>query len=273
MNAPRFPADEVASALGLSSVTFLGSGAFGDTWRAGDTAVKIICEDGYPPERVAREVSGLQRVSSNHVVKLLAADTVVLGGKPRPALTFEFVSGGDLEALAVARTVPNADDVDGLLIGLLRGLRDMHVADGTVHRDVKPSNIALRDGKWSQPVLLDLGLARSTTEETMTIYPGHLGTAKYMAPEQIRGERARKAADLFAVGVTVRAVAAGGHPFYDPTTSYTWDEALAAIAAGPKPLPDGLSERAKTVLDRLVSFEEFARGSASSNLKRMEQQA
>lgn len=273
MNIPRFPAGEVASALGASSATFLGSGAFGDTWRVADTAVKIICEDGYPPERVAREVRGLQRVSSDHVVKLLATDTVLLGGKLRPALTFEFVSGGDLEAVVAAGVVPGADDVDALLIGLLRGLRDMHVADGTVHRDVKPPNIALRDGKWSQPVLLDLGLARSTTEDTVTVYPGRLGTAKYMAPEQIRGERARKAADLFAVGVTVRAVAAGEHPFYDPTASYTWDEALAAIAAGPRALPDGLSDRAKTVLDRLVSFEEFARGSASSNLKRMEQEA
>lgn len=61
MNA-RHSADEVAAALGTSNAKFLGRGTFGDTWRVGNTAVKVICEDGYPPERVRREVSGLLRV-------------------------------------------------------------------------------------------------------------------------------------------------------------------------------------------------------------------
>lgn len=252
-------------------MSFLGAGSFGDTWRSGDTAVKIICEDGYPPERVAREVSGLHRVDSEYVVKLISAGGVELGGATRPALHFEFIEGGDLEAALSTNRRPEPEDVDALLIGLLRGLRDMHAADSTVHRDVKPGNVALRGGNWARPVLLDLGLARSTSEGTVTVYPGRLGTAPYMAPEQIRGERARKAADLFAVGVTVRHIATGQHPFYDPAKSYTWDEALATLEAGAIPLPSNLSSASRSVLNRLVSFEEYERGSASSNLKRMEQ--
>lgn len=271
MNRPRYISTEVAAALEASSVEFLGAGAFGDTWRAGDTAVKIICEDGYPAERVAREVSGLQRVSSDYVVNLLSAGTVSLGGKDRPTLTFEYVAGGDLEQALAQGYLPESDEVDALLIGLLRGLRDMHTADGTVHRDIKPANVALRGGDWARPVILDLGLARSMTESTLTVYPGRLGTATYMAPEQIRGERARKAADLFAVGVTVLTVATGEHPFYSANQTYTWDEALAQITAGPKPMPATLSSQARTVLERLVHAEEFERGSASSNLRRMEQ--
>lgn len=270
MTDPRYPGSEVAAALGTAQVTFLGGGAFGDTWRVDETAVKIICEDGYPPERVAREVSGLLRVDSPHVVKLLDTGAVDLGGSPRPTLTFEYIDGGDLESALTTGERPTAEQVDDLLVGLLRGLRDMHAADGTVHRDIKPQNIALRNGAWAKPVLLDLGLARSISEKTVTVYPGRLGTAPYMAPEQIRGERARKAADLFAVGVTVRLAASGTHPFYNETRSYTWDEALSAIEAGPTQLPVDLSEKTHTVLDRLVSYPEFERGSATSNLKRLE---
>ena len=271
VNAPRFSAEDVAVALSVESVDFLGAGAFGDTWRAGDTAVKIICVDGYPPERVGREVAGLLRVDSDHVVKLLAAESVTLGGQIRPALTFEYIDGGDLEARFNDGVVPTPAQTRDLLLGLLRGLADLHAADGTLHRDIKPPNIALRDGDWAQPVLLDLGLARSTTETTVTMYPGRLGTAPWMAPEQLRAQPARKASDLFGVGVTVRTLASGEHPFYEPGADYTYDEALAQVLAGPKPLPETITGSVRTVLDLLVRPAEFERGSARSNLRRLEQ--
>jgi serine/threonine-protein kinase len=51
--------------------------------------VKIICVDFYPPQRLSREVNGLSRVSSPHVVRLLGTRVVTLGCKQRPALEFE----------------------------------------------------------------------------------------------------------------------------------------------------------------------------------------
>lgn len=269
LSTPRYAPDLVASALGADSVTFLGAGAFGDTWRVGDRAVKIICVDGYPPARVAREISGLSRVDSPHVVRLHEAASVVLNGTDRPALFFEYVEGGDLQHRIDASDRPSPDQTVALLRGLLTGVRDLHAADGTVHRDIKPPNVALRDGAWEAPVLLDLGLAKSTTETTMTIYPGLVGTPPFMSPEQLRGTRARKAADLFSVGVTVRTAYSGIHPFYEVGVDYTYDEALARIKAGPAPLPDGLPDNISSVLDLLVSYAEYERGSATSNLRRM----
>lgn len=273
MKAPRYDPVVVAAALGVSSVTFLGSGTFGDTWRTGDFAVKIICVDGYPPERVAREISGLSRVNSPHVVRLLNAGRVELGGADRPALTFEYVEGGDLQKRLEASDRPTPDQAIGLLRGLLIGVRDLHAADGTVHRDIKPPNVALRGGDWAAPVILDLGLAKSTTETTFTVYPGLVGTTAYMAPEQLQGRRARKAADLFAVGVTVRALIGGRHPFYEDGATFTYDEAVARIEAGPVPLPPGLPGSVTTVLDLLVSHAEHERGSATSNLRRLRTKA
>lgn len=270
MSAPRYDAADVAAALGVPAVTFLGGGAFGDTWRVDDRAVKIICVDGYPPERVAREVAGLARVTSPNVVRLLEAGQVSLGGRPRPALSFEFVDGGDLQDRVDAGDLPTPEQAQGLLRGLLVGVRDLHAADGTVHRDIKPPNVALRDGAWEQPVLLDLGLARSATEPTVTLYPSLVGTTAYMAPEQLMQKRARKAADLFAVGVTVRALLCGRHPFYDQGVDYTYDQALRKIQAGPAPLPGGLPDPVVMVLDLLVKHPEHERGSATSNLRRLD---
>jgi len=269
LTAPRFDSAAVAAALGARGVTFLGAGTFGDTWRVDDRAVKIICAEGYLPQRVAREVAGLSRVRSPYVVQLIDTKTVSLGGKDFPALVFEYVSGGDLQQAIDNSRIPEPDQASALLVGLLTGVRDLHRADGTVHRDVKPANVALRDGAWNQPVLLDLGLARANTETTVTIYPGLLGTTAFMAPEQLAGRRARKAADLFAVGVSVRAALVGRHPFYEPGSSYTIDEAIAKISAGPVALPPNTPELVRDVLDRLVQPAEYERGSATSNLRRL----
>ena len=255
--------------LGVSCVEFLGSGAFGDTWRIGDRAVKLICVDGYPQERIIREVAGLNRVRSPYVVRLFQATQIVLGGRSRPALYFEFVDGGDLQACIDRNRRPNPTEVEALLRGLLMGVRDLHAAENTLHRDIKPPNVALRGGLWNQPVILDLGLARSSTEQTVTIYPGLVGTTMYMSPEQLQQQPARKASDLFAVGVTVRALVCGRHPFYDDGEEYTFDEALKRIEAGPAPLPTEITEPVTTVLDLLVKFKQNRRGSATSNLRRL----
>jgi serine/threonine protein kinase len=266
---PRFTEATVTAALGVAHATLLGVGAFGDTWRVDDTAVKIICVDGYPADRVAREVDGLRRVDSEHVVKLLDTGRVELGGKARATLTFEYVEGGDLAGRISDGERPPALQARGLLQGLLMGVRDMHAADGTVHRDIKPPNVALRGGDWEDPVLLDLGLAKSNTETTVTVYPGFLGTAFYMAPEQLKGQRAKKAADLFAVGVTVRHAITGEHPFYDMAGSYTYAELDALTQQPPRPLPTELDDDVREVLDILVSYPQHARRSVSSNLRRL----
>lgn len=259
----------VTAALG-GPVTFLGRGAFGDTWRRGATAVKIICADDYPAERLRREVDGLTRVRSPHVVRLLETTTTRLGGADRPTLVFEYIEGGDLAARLVRGERPSAEGALTLLAGLLKGVRDLH-AVGTVHRDIKPGNVALRDAKWAAPVILDLGLARGVDDKTFTVYPGLIGTARYMAPEQLAGQRARKAADLFAIGVTVREVFDGHHPFYEPGVNYTFTEAQERIAAGPRPLSDGIPEAARSVLDRLVAPAEHDRGSAASAIRRLQE--
>ncbi len=268
--SPRFEAGEVAAALGAPAVDFLGRGAFGDTWRVGDLAVKIICDHDYPADLVTREVGGLTRVNSPHVVKLRSTGTVSLGGKELTALTFEYVPGGGLDHKVSSGVRPSNTEAEGLLRGLLIGLRDLHGAEGTLHRDIKPENIALRDGDWTRPVILDLGLAKAITEETKTAYPQMLGTVPWASPEQLEGQRARKASDIFSVGATVRFAITGEHPFLEHGRRYAdLTEVIAAISAGPKPLPTTVSAPLVAALDRMVSLAQNERGSVARNLRTM----
>lgn len=139
-----------------------------------------------------------------------------------------------------------------------------------MHRDIKPGNIALRDGDWSCPVLLDLGLARSAGEATITLYPQPIGTLAYMAPEQLQGQTARNAADLFAVGVTTREILSGQHPYYDPGATYTPADMIARIRKGPYPLSAEVPVHIVELLDRLTAEKTGDRGSARSSLRRLQ---
>ncbi|WP_205526065.1 MULTISPECIES: serine/threonine-protein kinase [unclassified Streptomyces] len=249
-------------------VYFLGSGAFGDTWKAGTEAVKIICTDDYPRTRLEREVEGLSRVDSPYVVAFRGLQELQLGGVKRPALHFEYIAGGDVERRLNEGDLVPKESVVGFLAGLLLGVQALHKA-ATIHRDIKPANIALRDGQWDRPVLLDLGLAKQMDASTITVYPGHIGTMPYMAPEQLEGRRARKAADLWAVGVSVRQMITGRHPFYLPNEKYTISEAHARLTGGPESLPADCPDVVKQVLDRITSVVEHERGSSASNLMRL----
>ncbi|MGW3566423.1 serine/threonine-protein kinase [Streptomyces sp. NPDC000941] len=264
---PRFTPEEVASQLGAGAV-FLGAGAVGDTWKVGNEAVKIICADDYSMARLEREVEGLRRVSSPNVVAFHGPITVRLGGKARPGLRFEYIDGGDIERQMVNGETLPPEHAKEFLRGLLSGAQALHKA-ATIHRDIKPANIALRDGRWESPVILDLGLAKQIDASTITVYPGHIGTVPYMAPEQLIGQRARKASDLWAIGVTTRQSLTGKHPFYEIGEKYTVDEAYARLSRGPQPLPGNCPKTVSSILDRLTSVVEHERGSVSSNLIRL----
>ena len=92
---------------------------------------------------------------------------------------------------------------------IVAGLSAAHQA-GIVHRDLKPGNVMLLpDGGVK---ILDFGLAK-VRDQSVTGSGRVLGTAAYMAPEQIRGDPVDGRADLWALGVLVYEMSAGRQPF------------------------------------------------------------
>jgi serine/threonine-protein kinase len=114
-----------------------------------------------------------------------------------PYLVFEYVDGPTLDYVLDEQGRLAPADVMRLGMQLASTLHYIH-GRGVVHCDLKPSNLALRNGR---AVLIDFDIARQIGEGgTGTKAPG---SVHYMAPEQIRGEPALPSMDLFALGATL----------------------------------------------------------------------
>ena len=214
-------------------------------------------------ERFLKEIELTAGLQHPHILPLFdsgSADGLVFYVMP-------FVDGETLRArldrerqLPVPDAVRIAQDVASAL--------DYAHKRGVVHRDVKPENILLHEGR---PMVADFGIALAVTEaggRRMTQTGLSLGTPQYMAPEQAMGEKTVDArADVFALGVVTYEMLAGEPPFTGPTM-----QAIVAkvLASAPVPLtelrksvPDHVWEAVATALeklpaDRYASAERFA---------------
>jgi tetratricopeptide (TPR) repeat protein len=124
-------------------------------------------------------------------------------------LTMELLKGSTLSDLLRARGRLVALDAIRLGLQALSGLAYAH-ANKIVHRDIKSSNLFLTEERVVK--IMDFGLAKMLEEvRRSTTIVG--GTPYYMAPEQAAGESVDARADLYAFGVTMFELVAGGRPF------------------------------------------------------------
>ena len=127
--------------------------------------------------------------------------------------TMPYVQGPTLrEALLRVRQLPIADATE-VAAQLLDALHHAHER-GIVHRDVKPENIIISNGRV---ILVDFGIARAilaSAQENLTRSGMALGTCTYMSPEQVRGERnIDQRSDIYSVGSLMFECLAGRTPF------------------------------------------------------------
>ncbi len=217
----------------------LGAGGMGEVYRARDpqlgrdVAIKIL------PVFLSRDSDRLRRFEQearaaaalNHPNILVVYQFGSHDGTPY--LVSELLEGNTLREVLMHGPVPIRKAVD-YASQTAHGLAAAH-EKGIVHRDLKPENLFLtKDGRVK---ILDFGLARvidsprasDPTTPTMTLAtePGVvLGTAGYMAPEQVRGEIADGRADLFALGGILHEMLAGKRAFHKPTSAETMSAIL-----------------------------------------------
>ena len=93
---------------------------------------------------------------------------------------------------------------------MARGLDAAH-GTGLVHRDVKPGNIMITsDGEVK---VMDFGIARTSSGDTLTQTAAILGTASYLSPEQAQGESVDARSDIYSLGCVLYEMLTGGPPF------------------------------------------------------------
>jgi serine/threonine-protein kinase len=190
----------------------LGRGGMATVFLAHDeelerpVAVKLLAEHLAGDEdfraRFVREARLAGRLSHPNIVRVYDAGET----NGRPFIVMEYVAGtslADTGRLPAARVVK-------LGVQACAGLQHAHDA-GLVHRDVKPANLLVRtDGVLK---VADFGIARAAESTRHTQIGTLLGTAAYLAPEQIGGDDATPSSDLYSLGAVLYELLAGRPPY------------------------------------------------------------
>ncbi|MGW5179880.1 serine/threonine-protein kinase [Streptomyces sp. NPDC004082] len=230
--------------------SFLGQGGAADVFGGFDlrlrrpVAVKVFRPgtDAQTEERFTEEAVTLAGLQHPGLV------TVFDSGREAgsPYLVMQLIAGSTLRARAAAGVLGPAE-VCALGAALADALDHVHAA-GVVHRDVKPSNILLDE--TGAPHLTDFGISRLMDSTARTATGALVGTAAYLAPEQVLGQTVGPAADVYALGLTLLECLKGELE-YDGTPLEAAIARLHRAPAFPSFLDDGLAAllSAMTALD------------------------
>jgi serine/threonine protein kinase len=136
-------------------------------------------------------------------------------------------------------------------------------ACGVVHRDIKPSNVLLdRSGRVR---LTDFGIARLLSDTSGYTATGTtIGTAAYLAPEQVRGERVGPAADVYALGLVLLEALTGERAYRGSPI-----EAALARLSTPPPMPPSLPEEWRVLVRQMTTLKEDLRPPAEEVAQRL----
>jgi serine/threonine protein kinase len=223
----------------------LGQGGSGTIYRAEHVtlrrkvAIKVLhnelSRDDLAVERFRREATTVAEIDNEHIVEIHDFGRAPDG---RLYLAMELLEGETLDGVLAREKQLSIERVADILIQLGEALMEAH-AIGYVHRDLRPRNIylAVRRGKANFVKLLDFGLAKLVETEgqaASTSLGMTFGDPKYMAPEQARGDRIDRRADIYQLGCVAFEMLTGAPPF---DGSRVFDILTKQVTEAPAPLP------------------------------------
>lgn len=219
----------------------LGSGGMSNVYRATDrilertVAVKVLAEhlsdDDRFVARFRREALAVAKLIHPNIVQVY--DTGVDHG--RHFIVMECVEGKSGAQILKTEGLVGPETTVEIGVQACAGLEYAH-RHGIIHRDVKPGNLMVVGG----PVgggemtckLTDFGIARAAEQTRITQVGSVVGTAAYLAPEQVRGEEATPSTDVYALGVVLYQFLTGRLPYEGSSLAE-----LAVRQQNEKPLP------------------------------------
>lgn len=258
----------------------IASGGMARVWEARDTilnrpvAVKVLhphlATDRGFLLRFRREAIAAARLSHRSIVAIY--DTVTepattsntgIASPGIEAIVMELIDGDTLRATLDQVGKLSPTDVVQLGRQIADALDAAHHA-GIVHRDIKPSNILFCSDR--RIMVTDFGIAKAGEDTDLTVTGTLLGTAKYLAPEQVNGDLVDPRADLYALGIVLFEALTGHAPFQADTDAAT---ALARLHQAPPRVsqfqPDVPSDL-DSIIHRLMARDPNDRHSSASEL-------
>ena len=229
----------------------IGSGEFGDVYRAHDTRLQIdvalklssaAAARSGEASRVLDEARLLAKVRHENVVRVYGADQK----QGRVGLWMDLVQGQTLEELT-KRQGFSESEATNVGIELCRGLAAVHRV-GVLHGDIKAHNVIRQDG--GRYVLVDFGAGRPLESSPET---GHdvVGTPVYLAPEVLEGKPRSTASDIYSLGVLLFHLVTNDYPVYATSR-------LAFIEAHRTGTPKRLRDLRANLSDGFVALVERA---------------
>jgi len=206
----------------------------------------------------------------------------------QPFMVLPLLEGRTLRDRMAASSVFSTEELLTLAIQITDGLASAH-SKGIIHRDIKPANIFLT--QRGEAKILDFGLAKLThladTESEPTRGPASemtnlnltmtgvaLGTAAYMSPEQVRGEKLDARTDLFSLGLVLYEMATGRQAFSGDTAAIVQAGILHRTPVPTRQLNSKISPKLEQVINRALEKSRERRYQSAadmcSDLKRLQ---
>jgi serine/threonine-protein kinase len=246
--------------------SLIATGGMGEVWRGQDrvlgreVAVKVLKSQftGDPVfltrfRTEARLSAGLSHPNIAVLHDYGEGEPVSPGGDRLVYLVMELVDGEPLSAVLAREGRLTPERTLDLLGQVAAGLAAAHAA-GVVHRDVKPANLLVRpDGTVK---MTDFGIAWSAANATVTRTGHVVGTAQYLAPELVQGQRATPAVDVYSWGTVAYECLAGRRPFDGPDPV---EVAMRRVSETPAPLPADVPAPVRELVERTLVTDPAAR--------------
>jgi serine/threonine protein kinase len=277
----------------------LGGGGMGVVYKAEDlklgrrVALKFLPEeiasDAKAPERFEREARAASTLDHPNICTIHE-----LGEhEGQPFIAMSLLEGQTLRDQIAARVIPfPTDELLNLAIQIGDGLAAAH-DKGIIHRDIKPANIFITNRNEAK--ILDFGLAKLTDagdhdgvpyQETQstgarsqgtTAAPARelslsltgvaMGTAPYMSPEQVRGEKLDARTDLFSFGLVLYEMATGKQAFSGDTAPELHEAILNRTPVAARELNPELPSRLEDIINKALAKDRNLRYQSAAEMR------
>lgn len=198
----------------------VGVGGMANVYKAKDrlldriVAIKVLkdqyAEDDEFLKKFNNEAQSAAKLNHVNIVNVYDIGEDMVSGRKLYYIVMEYVEGTTLKDLIDKEGRLSNHDITDYSIQIAQALKSAHES-GIIHRDIKPQNIMI--DKYGLAKVTDFGIARVSSNATITYTSSILGTVHYISPEQAKGKIVDEKSDLYSLGAVMYEMATGRVPF------------------------------------------------------------